>query len=190
MKRATAPVEETAPKEETGPGEETAREEETAPEQETAREEETAPEEEIALEEETAPEEKQMLPEIELPYLDSFIWGSHNRSIVGTKTFLDLIRGKLLGTQSFTVNNRQDFKNRMTRSTQSPVILRQARDKLPGLVVPCAIPGTFRRITEGILCSRKEDVCFSALQEVDKTMTLAVFRSIMKTHSASHIFIQ
>ena len=38
----------------------------------------------------------------------------------------------------------------MTRSTPCPVVLRQARGKLPGLVVPSAIHGTFRRITEGI----------------------------------------
>ena len=62
------------------------------------------------------------------------------------KKFLDLIRGKVPVTQSFTVNKRQDFKNRMTRSTPCPVVLRQARGKLPGLVVPSAIHGTFRKI--------------------------------------------
>ena len=187
IKRATAPGEEIAPEEETDPGEETAREEETAPkeetaleeetarEEETATEEETAPGEEIALEEETALEEKQKIPEIELPYLDSFKWGSHNRSKVGSKKFLDLIRGKVPVTQSFTVNNRQDFKNRMTRSTPCPVVLRQARGKLPGLGVPSAIHGTFRKITEGIPCSRKVNVCFSALQEVENNMTLVSF---------------
>ena len=85
MKRASAPGEEIAHEEETGREGETAREEETAPE------EETTPEEEIALGEKTAPEEKQKIPEIELPYLDSFIWGSHKRSKVGTKKFLHLI---------------------------------------------------------------------------------------------------
>ena len=159
--RETAREEETVREEETAL-EETAREEETVPE-EIAPEEETAPGEEIALEEETAVEEKQKIPEIELPYLDFFKWGSHNRSKVGSKKFLDLIRGKVPITQSFTVNNRQDFKNRMTRSTPCPVVLRQARGKLPGLVVPSAIHGTFRKITEGIPCSRKVNVCFSAL---------------------------
>ena len=163
MKRATAPGEEIAPEEETGHGEETVHEEETAPEQE------------IAPEEETAPEEKQKIPEIELPCLDSFKWGSQNRSEVGSKTFLDLIRGKVPVTQRFTVNKRQDFKNRMTRSPSSPVVLTQARDKLPGLVVPSAIHCTFRRITEGLPCSRKVSVCFSALQEVENNMTLATF---------------
>ena len=100
MKRATAPGEEITPGEETGPGEETAREEETGPEEETAREEETAPEEEIALEEETAPEEKQKIPETEQLYLNSSIWGSRNRSKVGSKKFLEFIRGKLPVTQS------------------------------------------------------------------------------------------
>ena len=81
--------------EETAPEEETAREDETAPEEETAREGETAPEEEtapgdeIALEEETALEEKQKIPETELPYLDSFKWGSHKRSKGGSKKLLD-----------------------------------------------------------------------------------------------------
>ena len=89
--------------------------------------------------------------------------------------FLDLIRGKQPVTQKFTVNNRQDFKNRMTRNTPSPVVLRQARGKLFGLVVPSAIHGTFRRITEGIPCSRKVNVCFSALQEVENNITLASF---------------
>ena len=174
-------MEEIAPEEETGPGEETAREEETAPkeeaapEEETAREEETAPEKETAPGEEIALEEKQKIPEIELPYLDSFKWGSHNRSKVGSKKFLDLIRGKVPVTQSFTVNNRQDFKNRMTRSTPCLVVLRQARGTLPGLVVPSAIHGTFRKISEGIPCSRKVNVCFSALQEVENNMTLASF---------------
>ena len=83
----------------------------SAPGEQIAPEKETGREEEIALEEETAPEEKQKIPEIELPYLDSFIWGSHKRFKVGTKKFLDLIRGKLPVTQSFTVNNRRDFKN-------------------------------------------------------------------------------
>ena len=153
----------------------TAHGEEIAPEEESAPEEETAPEEKIAPEEETAPEEKQKIPEIELPYLDSFIWGSHNRSKVGTKKFFDSILGKLPVTQSFTVNNRQDFKNRMTRNTPSPVVLRQARGKLPGLVVTSAIHSTFRRITAGIHCSRKVNVCFSALQDVENNITLASF---------------
>ena len=83
----------------------------TAPGEVIAPEEETGREGETALEEETAPEEKQNIPEVELPYLDSFIWGSHRRSKVGTKKFLDLIRGKLPVTQRFTVNNRRDFKN-------------------------------------------------------------------------------
>ena len=88
---------------------------------------------------------------------------------------MDLIRGKLQVIQSFTVNNRQDFKNRLTRSTPSPVVLRQAMGKLPCLVVPSAIHGTFRRITEGIPCSMKVNVCFSALQEVENNITLASF---------------
>ena len=174
MGNRQAPEDETAPEEETAPAEETAREEETAPGEEIDLE-EIAPEEETALEEETAPEEKQKIPEIELPYLYSFKWGSHNRSKVGLKKFLDLIRGKVPDTQNFTVNNRQDFKNRMTRSPSSPVVLRQARGKLPGLVVPSAINGTFRRITEGIPCSRKVNVCFSTLQQVENNMTLARF---------------
>ena len=62
----------------------------------------------------------------------------------------------------------------MTRSTPCPVVLRPARGKLPGLVVPSAIHGTFRKVTEGIPCSRKVNVCFSALQEVEN-MTLASF---------------
>ena len=41
----------------------------------------------------------------------------------------------------------------------------QGRGRLPGLVVPRAIYGTFRRITEGTPCSRKVNVGFSALQE-------------------------
>ena len=87
IKGATAPREQialeeaTAPEEETGPGEK------TAPEEETAREDETSREEETAREKETAPEQKQKIPEIELPYLDSFKWGSHNRSKVGAKKF-------------------------------------------------------------------------------------------------------
>ena len=175
----TAREGETAREEETAP-EETAREEETAseetaPEDGTAPEEETAPGEEIALEEDAAVEEKQKIPEIELPYSDYFKWGSHNRSKVGSKKFLDLIRWKVPVTQSFTVNNRQDFKNRMTRSTTCLVVLRQARGKLPGLVVPSALHGTFRKITERIPCSRKVNVCFSALQEVENNMTLASF---------------
>ena len=63
----------------------------------------------------------------------------------------------------------------MTRSTPCPVVLRQARGKLPGLGVPSAIHGTFRKLTEGIPCSRKVNVCFSALQEVENNMTLASF---------------
>ena len=63
----------------------------------------------------------------------------------------------------------------MTRSTPSPVVLRQARGKLAGLVVPSAMNGTFRRITEGIPCSRKVNVCFSALREVENNITLASF---------------
>ena len=63
----------------------------------------------------------------------------------------------------------------MTRRTPCPVVLRQARGKLPGLVFPSAIHGTFRKITEGIPCSRKVNVCFSALQEVENNMTLASF---------------
>ena len=116
-----------------------------------------------------------MVFEIVLPYLDSFIWVSHNHSkVFGFKVqkFLDLIRGKLPVTQSFTVNNRQDFKNRKTRSTPSPVVLRQARGKLPGLVI---LHSTFRRITEGIPCSSKVNVCFSALQEVENNITFASF---------------
>ena len=180
MKTATAPGEEIAPEEVTGPGEETARKEETAPEEETAREEESAPEEE------TAPEEKQKIPEIGLPYLLTFHLTGFIRSFQSWyKKFLDSIRGKLPVTQSFTVNNRQDFKNRMTRSTPSPVVLRQTRGKLPSLVVPSAIHGTFRRITEGKPCSRKVNMCFSALQEVENNITLASFWSFMKTHSAS-----
>ena len=91
------------------------------------------------------------------------------------KKILELIRGKVPVTQRFTVNNRQDFRNRMTSSTPCPVVLRQARGKLPGLVVPSAIHGIFRRITEGIPCSRKVNVCFSALQVVENNMTLASF---------------
>ena len=175
MKRATAPGEEITPEEETCPEEEIAREEETGPEEETAREEETAPEDKIALEEETAPEEKQKIPETEQLYLNSSIWGSHNRSKVGSKKILDFIPGKLPVTQSLTVNNSQDFKNRMTRSTPSPVVLRQAMVKLPGFVVPSAIHGTFRRISEGIPCSRKVNVSFSELQEVENNITWASF---------------
>ena len=63
----------------------------------------------------------------------------------------------------------------MTRSTPSPVVLRQARGKRPSLVVPSAIHGTFRRITEVIACSRKVNVCFSALQEVENNINLASF---------------
>ena len=96
-------------------------------------------------------------------------------SKVGSKKFVDLIRGKVPLTQSFTVNNGQDFKNRMTRSPSSAVVLRQARGKLPGLVVPSAINGTFRRITELIPCSRKVNMCFSALQETENNMTSACF---------------
>ena len=62
----------------------------------------------------------------------------------------------------------------MTNPSRS-VILGQARGKLPGLDVPSAIHGTFRRITEGMPCSRKVNVCFSALQEVENKMTLASF---------------
>ena len=88
---------------------------------------------------------------------------------------MDLIRGKVPVTQSFTVNKRQDFKNRRTRSTPCPVVLRQARGKLPGLVVSSAIHGTIRKLTEGIPCSRKVNVCFSAFQELENNMTLASF---------------
>ena len=63
----------------------------------------------------------------------------------------------------------------MTRSTPCPVVLSQARSKLAGLVVPSAIHGTFRKITEGIPCGRKVNVCFSALQEVENNLTLARF---------------
>ena len=57
---------------------------ETAPDEEdTAPEEETARGEEMLL-------NKKRLPEIKLPYLDSFKWGSHNCSKVGSKQFLDL----------------------------------------------------------------------------------------------------
>ena len=35
--------------------------------------------------------------------------------------------------------------------------------------------GTFRKTTEGIPCSRKVNVCTSALQEVENNMTLASF---------------
>ena len=115
------------------------------------------------------------MPEIELPYLDSFKSGSDNRSTVGSKKVLDLIRGNVPVSQSSTVNNRQDFKNQMTRSTPCPVVLRQARGNLPSLVVPSAIHGTFRRISEGIPCSRKVNLCFSALQELENNMTLASF---------------
>ena len=145
----------------------------TAPEEETAHEEETAPGEQIGLEEDTAVEEKQKIPEIERPCLDSFKWGSHNRSKVGSRKFLSFIRGRIPVSQSFTVNNRQDFKNRMMRST--PVVLRQARGKLPGLVVPSATNDTFRRITEGIPYNRHVNVCFSAVQEVEDSMTLDSF---------------
>ena len=171
IERATAPAAKTALEEETA-REETAPEE-TAPEEETALEEETAPGEQIGLEEDTAVEEKEKIPEIELPCLDSFKWGSHNRSKVGSRKFLSFIRGRIPVSQSSTVNNRQDFKNRMMRST--PVVLRQARGKLPGLVVPSATNGTFRRITEGIPYNRHVNVCFSAVQEVEDSMTLDSF---------------
>ena len=91
------------------------------------------------------------------------------------KKVLDLIREKVPVTQSFTVNNPQDLKNRVTRSTPCPVVLRRARGKLPGLVVPSAIHGTFRKLTEGIPCSRKVNVCFSALQEVKNNVISASF---------------
>ena len=63
----------------------------------------------------------------------------------------------------------------MTKSTPYPVVLRQARGKRPSLVLPSAIHGTFRRITEVIACSRKVNVCFSALQEVENNITLTSF---------------
>ena len=84
-----------------------------------------------------------------------------------------IIIGRVSVSQSFTLKNRQDFKNRMMRST--PVVLRQARGKLPGLVVPGAIHGTFRRITQGIPHNRHLNVWVSELQEVEGGLTLDSF---------------
>ena len=135
--RETAPGEETAPEEtvpeetapqETAPGEtapeEPAPEEETALGEETALTEETTPGEATAPGEETAPEEK--IPDCELLYIDSSKWGSHNRTKIGSRKFLDFIRERVPVSQTFTVNNHRDFKNQMTRSTLSPVVLKQA----------------------------------------------------------------
>ena len=63
----------------------------------------------------------------------------------------------------------------MTGSTTNLVVLRQTRGKRPGLVVPSAIRGSFRRITEGVSRSRQVNMCFLALQAVEDSMTLDKF---------------
>ena len=81
--------------------------------------------------------------------------------------------------QKITVDNHQDFNNRMRR-----------RDKLPGLVVlsainGAAVPSAFRRLPEGLPRSRYVSVCFPAHHEVEGSMT---FCCIILSSSLLHRF--
>ena len=78
----------------------------------------------------------------------------------------------------------------MTTSLPSPVVLRQARGKIHGLLDASAINGTFLRETKELPSSTHLSVYFSAHQEVEDSKTLERFLEHYEDPFPSHIVIR
>ena len=97
---------------------------------------------------------------------------------IGSSQFYEFISAAVeVATNDFDVCSPQEAQIKFSpRQLQhsSPAVLRQCASLLTGLTIPADIL-TFREVLEGVPESRKINVCFSSLQEVEDAFTLKDF---------------
>ena len=95
---------------------------------------------------------------------------------IGSSQFYEFISAAVeVATNDFDVCSPQEAKMKFSQlQHSSPAVLRQGANLLRGLTIP-ADNLTFREVLEGVPESRKINVCFSSLQEVEDAFTLKDF---------------